>query len=64
VVDLAEETARWEARVDTATGEDAELTQYVRELEERAGDAPLHPQSGDEIASEFEKYLRRRGGFR
>jgi hypothetical protein len=64
VVDLAEETARWEALVDTATGEDAELTQYVREIEERAGDAPLHPQSGDEIASEFEKYLRRRGGFR
>ncbi|HEY8472406.1 MAG TPA: PAC2 family protein [Natronosporangium sp.] len=61
LVDLAEEAAEWENRVQTATAQDAELAEYVRELEERAGTAELHPLTGDEIASEFEKYLRRRG---
>jgi proteasome assembly chaperone (PAC2) family protein len=61
LVDLAEEAAEWETRVQTATEQDAELAEYVRELEERAGTAELHPLTGDEIASEFEKYLRRRG---
>lgn len=61
LVDLAEEAGEWEARVQAATEQDAELAEYVRELEERAGTAELHPLSGDEIASEFEKYLRRRG---
>jgi proteasome assembly chaperone (PAC2) family protein len=62
MADLAEEAAEWEARVRAAAEQDAELAEYVRELEERAGDADLTPLSGDEIASEFEKYLRRRGG--
>jgi proteasome assembly chaperone (PAC2) family protein len=61
LVDLAEEAAEWEARVQSATEQDTELAEYVRELEERAGTAELHPLTGDEIASEFEKYLRRRG---
>lgn len=58
--DLAEEASDWEARVKSATDQDAELAEYVRELEEREGDTGLHPLSGDEIATEFEKYLRRR----
>jgi hypothetical protein len=60
--DLAEEAAEWEQRVRTAAEQDAELGEYVRELEERVGDAGIQPLSGDEIAQEFEKYLRRRGG--
>jgi len=60
--DLAEEAAEWEQRVRTAAEQDAELGEYVRELEERVSDPGLRPLSGDEIASEFEKYLRRRGG--
>ncbi|HLV58878.1 MAG TPA: PAC2 family protein [Natronosporangium sp.] len=59
--DLAEEASAWEARVQAAAAQDSELAEYVRELEEREGDAGLHPLSGDEIATEFEKYLRRRG---
>jgi proteasome assembly chaperone (PAC2) family protein len=59
--DLAEESAEWEARLRTAAEQDAELAEYVRELEERAGD-DLTPLSGDEIAQQFERYLRRRGG--
>jgi hypothetical protein len=60
-LDLPEQAAEWETRVRTAAEQDAELAEYVRELEARAGDADLHPLTGDEIASEFEKYLRRRG---
>ncbi len=60
--DLAEESAEWEQRLRAAAETDAELAEYVRELEERSGDAGLQPLSGDEIAQEFEKYLRRRGG--
>ncbi len=61
VADLAEESAAWEERVKTAASQDAELAEYLRELEERAGDA-VQPPTGDEIATAFEKYLRRRGG--
>ncbi|GAA3289713.1 MULTISPECIES: PAC2 family protein [Dactylosporangium] len=60
--DLAKESAEWEERLKQAAEQDAELAEYVRELEERSGDAGLQPLSGDEIAQEFEKYLRRRGG--
>lgn len=62
VLDLAEEAAEWEARVRAAAEQDADLAEYIRELEQRAGDAGLRPLSGDEIATEFERYLRRRGG--
>jgi predicted ATP-grasp superfamily ATP-dependent carboligase len=62
MMDLAEESAEWEERLRTAAEQDAELAEYVRELEERVGDEGLQPLSGDEIAQEFEKYLRRRGG--
>jgi proteasome assembly chaperone (PAC2) family protein len=60
--DLAKQSSEWEERLKQAAEQDAELAEYVRELEERSGDAGLQPLSGDEIAQEFEKYLRRRGG--
>jgi hypothetical protein len=60
--DLAEESAEWEARLRQAAEQDAELAEYVRELEERSGDEGIQPLTGDEIAQEFERYLRRRGG--
>jgi hypothetical protein len=60
--ELAEESADWEQRLRSAAEQDAELAEYVRELEERSGDAGLQPLTGDEIAQEFERYLRRRGG--
>jgi PAC2 family len=61
LADLAEESAQWEERLRAAAEQDAELAEYVRELEERAGDE-LQPLTGDEIAQQFERYLRRRGG--
>jgi proteasome assembly chaperone (PAC2) family protein len=60
--DLAEESGEWETRLRQAAEQDAELAEYVRELEERSGDEGIQPLSGDEIAQEFERYLRRRGG--
>jgi hypothetical protein len=60
--DLAEESAEWETRLRQAAEQDAELAEYVRELEERSGDEGIQPLTGDEIAQEFERYLRRRGG--
>jgi hypothetical protein len=62
MMDLAEESASWEQKLTAAAEQDAELAEYVRELEERSGDEGLQQTSGDEIAQEFEKYLRRRGG--
>ncbi len=62
MTDMAEEAGEWEKRVRAAAEQDAELGEYVRELEERVGDAGIQPLTGDEIANEFEKYLRRRGG--
>jgi proteasome assembly chaperone (PAC2) family protein len=58
---LPEESAEWEERLRTAAEQDGELAEYVRELEERAPE-DLTPLSGDEIAQQFERYLRRRGG--
>jgi hypothetical protein len=62
LADLAEEADEWEKRVRAAAEQDTELGDYVRELEERVGDEGIKPLTGDEIANEFEKYLRRRGG--
>lgn len=61
MADLPEESAQWEERLKVAAEQDAELAEYVRELEERAGE-DLSPRSGDEIAQQIERYLRRRGG--
>jgi hypothetical protein len=58
--DLAEQSAVWEEKLRSAADQDAELAEYVRELEERAGD-DLTAISGDEIAKQVERYLRRRG---
>ena len=40
--------------------EDDDVTEYVRALEERDGEERDPQASGDAIAGEFEKYLRRR----
>ncbi len=64
MMDLAEQARRVGAAAATAAEQDAELSEYVRELEERVGDEGMQPLSGDEIAQEFEKYLRRRRRLR
>jgi hypothetical protein len=59
--DLATEAAAWEASIDAAAADDEEMTEYIRQLE-RTRDTWDSPEaSGDAIAQEFERYLRRRG---
>jgi len=59
---LATEAAAWEASIDAAAAEDEEMTEYIRQLE-RTRDTWDSPEaSGDAIAQEFEKYLRRGDG--
>ena len=51
--------------VSQIAAEDEEIAEYVRALEEREDeDEPLKPASGEAIAAEFERYLRRRGRAR
>jgi hypothetical protein len=60
--DLATEAAAWEASIDAAAADDEEMTEYIRQLE-RTRDTWDSPEaSGDAIAQEFERYLRRTDG--
>lgn len=59
--DLAEEARAWEAGVDELAQEDSEVAEYVRSLEEARDTTELPEASGEAIAQEFERYLRRRG---
>ena len=55
------EAKAWEAGVDALAADDEEMAAYIAQLEEArdAFDAP--EASGEAIAKEFERYLRRRG---
>jgi predicted ATP-grasp superfamily ATP-dependent carboligase len=59
--ELAEEAAAWERGVDELATEDPEIAAYVRQLEEAKDTADLPEASGESIAREFERYLKRRG---
>jgi len=59
--ELPAEALAWEASIDAAAADDEEMTEYIRQLE-RTRDTWDSPEaSGDAIAQEFEKYLRRGG---
>ena len=58
---LPEQADDWVKTVDEMAQEDDEVVEYVRSLEERATASDLSQTSGDSIAREFERYLRRRG---
>ena len=59
---LPSQAAEWETEVSQIASEDEEISEYIRALEEREEeDEPLQPASGESIAAEFERYLRRRG---
>jgi proteasome assembly chaperone (PAC2) family protein len=60
--DLPEESRAWERGVDELAEEDEEIGDYVRALEETRDTADLPEASGEAIAREFERYLKRRGG--
>jgi len=60
VGDLPEESRAWERGVDELSREDSDVAEYVRSLEESRDAAELPEASGDAIAREFERYLKRR----
>jgi proteasome assembly chaperone (PAC2) family protein len=58
--ELPEEARAWERGVDELAEEDEEIGDYVRALEETRDTAELPEASGEAIAREFERYLKRR----
>ena len=60
LADLPEEARAWERGVDELAEEDEEIGDYVRVLEETQDTAELPEASGEAIAKEFERYLKRR----
>ena len=59
--ELVEDADAWERGVDELATEDPEIAAYVRQLEEAKDTADLPEASGESIAREFERYLKRRG---
>ena len=59
--DLVDEARAWEAGVDELASDDDEVADYVKQLEHARDTADLPEASGEAIAREFERYLRRRG---
>ncbi|MCT9093743.1 PAC2 family protein [Streptomyces sp. ASQP_92] len=60
--ELAEDARAWQLGVDQLAAEDSEVAEYVQTLEEARDTADLPEASGEAIAREFERYLRRRDG--
>jgi proteasome assembly chaperone (PAC2) family protein len=63
LAELPQQADEWQKLVDEMAAEDDEVTEYIRNLEERDDEidrSELGEASGDAIAREFERYLRRR----
>ncbi|HJU96758.1 MAG TPA: PAC2 family protein [Jiangellaceae bacterium] len=58
--DLPDEARAWQHGVEELATEDPEIAEYVRRLEEARDTTELPEASGEHIAREFERYLRRR----
>ena len=57
--DLPEAAKAWEIAVSQLAEEDAEISEYVKQLEADKDGSDFEDTSGDDIAKEFERYLRR-----
>jgi PAC2 family len=60
--ELPELARAWERGVDELAADDTEVAEYVSTLEEQQDATELPEASGEAIAAEFERYLRRRRG--
>jgi proteasome assembly chaperone (PAC2) family protein len=58
--ELIEQARAWERGVDELASTDEEVAEYVQSLEQAQDTADLPEATGDAIAKEFERYLRRR----
>ncbi len=59
--DLPERARDWERQVDELAAEDRDIADYIAQLEDREPETDLPEASGEAIAREFERYLRRGG---
>ena len=57
---LADESKMWESGIDEMAHEDSDLREYIRQLEASKDETELPEATGESIAREFERYLRRR----
>jgi proteasome assembly chaperone (PAC2) family protein len=58
--ELPNQADEWQKLVDEMAEEDSDVREYIRDLEERDDAGEMREASGDAIAKEFERYLRRR----
>lgn len=61
VGDLPEQAEIWQRGVDQMAAQDSDVAEYVSRLENARDSELLKEGSGDVIAAEFERYLRRQG---
>lgn len=62
VTDLAQDAEAWQRGVDELAEDDEEIAEHVAHLETVLDESSLPEASGDAIAAEFERFLRRREG--
>lgn len=60
--DLPERSKAWEDQVDQMAAEDAEVGDYVKQLERTKDENDIPAATGDSIAREVERFLRRNPG--
>ncbi|MGB9376447.1 MAG: PAC2 family protein [Mycobacteriales bacterium] len=58
--ELPQQAQAWQETVEQLAGDDEEMAEYVRQLEDREPDPQMQETSGEAIAKEFERYLRHR----
>lgn len=59
---LVEDAAAWERGIDELASDDDDMTAYIEQLEQARDTVDSPEASGDAIAEEFERYLRKREG--
>jgi predicted ATP-grasp superfamily ATP-dependent carboligase len=60
--DLEDEAVAWESGIDALAADDDDMAGYIEQLEQARDTVDSPEASGEAIAQEFEKYLRRRDG--
>jgi hypothetical protein len=59
---LVEDSAAWESGIDALASDDDDMAAYIAQLEQARDTVDSPEASGEAIAEEFERYLRRRNG--
>jgi hypothetical protein len=62
--ELVDEATAWEAGIDALAADDEDMAGYIQQLEQARDTVDSPEASGEAIAQEFERYLRKRGDGR